>query len=116
MIRTLAKSIREYKKPSILAPVFVTGEVVMECIIPFIIANLVNEIKAGISMPMLLGYGGVLILMAGLSLAFGALAGKACSTASCGFAATCARTCSTRSRATPLRTSTSSPSPAWSHG
>ena len=51
MIRTLAKSIREYKKPSILAPVFVTGEVIMECIIPFIIANLVNEIKAGISMP-----------------------------------------------------------------
>ena len=86
MIRTLAKSIREYKKPSILAPVFVTGEVIMECIIPFIIANLVNEIKAGISMPVLLGYGGVLILMAGLSLAFGALAGKACSTASCGFA------------------------------
>ena len=80
MIRTLAKSIREYKKPSILAPVFVTGEVIMECIIPFIIANLVNEIKAGISMPVLLGYGGVLILMAGLSLAFGALAGKACST------------------------------------
>ena len=77
MIRTLAKSIREYKKPSILAPVFVTGEVIMECIIPFIIANLVNEIKAGISMPVLLGYGGVLILMAGLSLAFGALAGKA---------------------------------------
>ena len=76
MIRTLAKSIREYKKPSILAPVFVTGEVIMECIIPFIIANLVNEIKAGISMPVLLGYGGVLILMAGLSLTFGALAGK----------------------------------------
>ena len=86
MIRTLAKSIREYKKPSILAPVFVTGEVIMECIIPFIIANLVNEIKAGISMPVLLGYGGVLILMAGLSLTFGALSGKACSTASCGFA------------------------------
>ena len=76
MIRTLAKSIREYKKPSILAPVFVTGEVVMECIIPFIIANLVNEIKAGIALPTLLGYGGVLVLMAGLSLAFGALAGK----------------------------------------
>ena len=63
MIRTLAKSIREYKKPSILAPVFVTGEVVMECIIPFIIANLVNEIKAGISMPMLLGYGGAASVM-----------------------------------------------------
>ena len=77
MIKTLAKSIREYKKPSILAPVFVTGEVVMECIIPFIIANLVNEIQMGIAMPRLLGYGGVLIVMAGLSLTFGALAGPA---------------------------------------
>ncbi|MGI6255130.1 MAG: ABC transporter ATP-binding protein [Acutalibacter sp.] len=86
MIKTLAKCIREYKKPSILAPVFVTGEVVMECIIPFIIANLVNEIQMGISMPTLLGYAAVLIVMAGLSLAFGALAGSACATASCGFA------------------------------
>ena len=86
MIKTLAKCIREYKKPSILAPVFVTGEVVMECIIPFIIANLVNEIQMGINMPTLLGYAAVLIVMAGLSLAFGALAGSACATASCGFA------------------------------
>ena len=86
MIKTLAKCIREYKKPSILAPVFVTGEVIMECIIPFVIANLVNEIKAGISMSKLLSYGGLLVVMAGLSLAFGALAGAACSTASCGFA------------------------------
>lgn len=86
MIKTLAKSIREYKKPSILAPVFVTGEVIMECILPFVIANLVNEIQRGIAMPRLLTYGVVLIVMAGLSLAFGALAGSACATASCGFA------------------------------
>ena len=86
MIKTLAKCIREYKKPSILAPVFVTGEVIMECIIPFVIANLVNEIKAGITMPKLLSYGGLLVVMAGLSLAFGALAGAACAKASCGFA------------------------------
>ena len=86
ILKTLAGSIREYKKPSLLAPVLVTGEVVMECIIPFIIANLVNEIQMGIDMPTLLGYGAILIVMAGLSLAFGALAGKACSTASCGFA------------------------------
>ena len=86
MIKTLAKSIREYKKPSILAPVFVTGEVIMECIIPFIIANLVNEIQKGINMPTLLRYAAVLIVMAVLSLAFGALAGSACATASCGFA------------------------------
>ena len=86
MIRTLAKSIREYKKPSILAPVFVTGEVIMECILPFVIANLVNEIQRGIAMSRLLTYGLILIVMAGLSLASGALAGAACSTASCGFA------------------------------
>ena len=86
MIKTLAKSIREYKKPSILAPVFVSGEVVMECIIPFIIANLVNEIKNGCSIEVLLRYGAILVVMAGLTLAFGALAGSACATASCGFA------------------------------
>ena len=51
ILKTLAGSIREYKKPSLLAPVLVTGEVVMECIIPFIIANLVNEIQMGIDMP-----------------------------------------------------------------
>ena len=86
MIKTLAKSIREYKKPSLLTPIFVSGEVILECIIPFLIANLVNEIKAGCSMNVLLGYGAVLIVMAALSLTFGALAGSACSTASCGFA------------------------------
>ena len=48
MIKELSKSIREYKKPSILSPVFVSLEVVMECIIPFVIARLVNEIKAGL--------------------------------------------------------------------
>ena len=47
MISVLMKSIREFKRPSILAPVFVTGEVILECIIPFVIALLVNEIKAG---------------------------------------------------------------------
>ena len=55
MIKTLAKSIREYKKPSLLTPIFVSGEVVLECIIPFITANLVNEIKNGCSINVLLG-------------------------------------------------------------
>ncbi|HJB57688.1 MAG TPA: ABC transporter ATP-binding protein/permease [Candidatus Flavonifractor intestinipullorum] len=86
MIKVLAKSIREYKKPSLLAPVLVAGEVVMECIIPFLTANLVNKIKAGCGMDVILRYGLILVLMAALSLTFGALAGKACSTASCGFA------------------------------
>ncbi len=86
MIKTLAKSIREYKKPSLLTPVLVAGEALMECIIPFVIARLVNQIKAGCSMQSLLRYGLLLVAMAAVSLICGALAGGYCSTASCGFA------------------------------
>ena len=86
MIKTLAKSIREFKKPSIIAPVLVAFEVVLECIIPFVTANLVNDIKAGCPIGVIAQYGIVLVVMAGLSLMFGALAGSACATASCGFA------------------------------
>ena len=86
MIRELAKSIREYKKVSIMTPILVSMEVVMECIIPFIIAELVNRIKAGSEMKVIAMYGLVLILMACLSLLFGALAGSTCATASCGLA------------------------------
>lgn len=47
MIKILERSIREYKKPAVLTPILVSLEVVMECIIPFLIAILVNEIKNG---------------------------------------------------------------------
>lgn len=86
MIKELAKCIREYKKASILTPIFVSLEVVMECIIPFIIAQLVNRIKDGCEFHTILSYGAVLILMALMSLAFGALSASYCATASCGFA------------------------------
>lgn len=86
MIRELMKCIREFKKASIQAPILVSLEVVMECIIPFLIAQLVNQIKAGCDLIVLLQYGLLLVVMAGLSLTFGALAGTACATASCGFA------------------------------
>lgn len=86
MIKTLARSIREYKKSSMLTPVYVSGEVVLECIIPFLIAQLVNQIKAGCGMDVIAGYGLVLAVMAGLSLFFGAKAGALCAEASCGFA------------------------------
>ncbi|MBS5843254.1 MAG: ABC transporter ATP-binding protein [Clostridiales bacterium] len=86
MIKEIAKSIREYKKVSILTPFLVILEVVMECIIPFIIAQLVNQIKAGCEMRLVIRYGLILVVMAGLSLLFGALAGCTCSTASCGLA------------------------------
>ncbi|WP_368178926.1 ABC transporter ATP-binding protein [Anaerotruncus colihominis] len=86
MYRQLIKSIREFKRPSILSPVFVSLEVVMECVIPFVIAQLVNQIKAGCGMGVIAGFGAALIAMAGLSLLFGVLAGNACAKASCGFA------------------------------
>ena len=86
MIKTLAKSIREYKKSSAATPILVSLEVVMECIIPFVIAELVNEIKAGCELAVIVRYGAVLTVMAGLSLVFGAWAGSTCATASCGLA------------------------------
>lgn len=86
MYKILAKSIREYKKQSIQAPVLVSLEVLLECIIPFVIAKLVNEIKAGCEISTIIWYGAALIVMAGFSLLFGTLAGTACATASAGFA------------------------------
>ncbi len=86
MWKILIKSIREFKKPSILAPVFVSMEVVIECIIPFIVARLVNQIRAGCDISVILWHGLLLLVMAGFSLTFGRLAGIACATASSGFA------------------------------
>lgn len=86
MIKTLAKSIREYKTPSIVTPILVTGEVVLECIIPFITARLITEIKNGCDLMTIINYGLILILMAALSLTFGTAAGFTCATASCGMA------------------------------
>ena len=58
----------------------------MECIIPFVIARLVNQMKAGAGFREIAMYGLVLVIMATLSLIFGITAGNACATASCGFA------------------------------
>lgn len=85
MIKTLARSIREYKKASILTPILVTVEVILECIIPFTIANLVNQMQAGCGMDVIVKYGVQLVLMAILSLIFGVAAGNTCATASTGF-------------------------------
>ena len=86
MMKTLSRSIREYKKASILTPLLVIVEVILECLIPFVIANLVNEMQAGCSMGVIVRYGIVLIIMSVLSLIFGGAAGATCATASAGFA------------------------------
>ena len=86
MIKVLARSIREYKKASILTPLLVTVEVILECVIPFVIANLVNQMQAGCSMDVIARYGAALIAMSVVSLIFGGAAGSTCATASAGFA------------------------------
>lgn len=86
MVKVLAKSIREYKKSSILTPIFVALEVVMECVIPYIAADLITQIQAECGFMTIVNYGLVLIAMATLSLFFGMMSGITCATASCGFA------------------------------
>jgi len=86
MYKKLAKSIREYKRDTLLSPFFVTLEVIMECLIPFVISNLVNNIKDGAGMNLVLKDGLILVMMALLSLSFGIIAAVVCSRASTGFA------------------------------
>ena len=86
MVKTLVRSVREYKKPALLTPLLVSVEVVLECIIPFIIADLVNDMQAGCDLSTIVNYGIELVIMAILSLVFGVAAGNTCATASTGFA------------------------------
>src|SRR5574344_868468 len=86
MVRKLMSCIREYKKATILTPIFVSLEVIIECIIPLITAELINNIKAGCQMNVIVKHGLVLFLLAVLSLTFGVLSGHYCAIASCGFA------------------------------
>ena len=86
MIKKLAACVREYKLPSILTLIFIIGEVIIEVFIPFITADLVNKIKANVSLTELLATGGLLIVMALLSLSCGGLAGLTSAKASAGFA------------------------------
>lgn len=86
MIKTLAKSIREYKLPSILTLIFIMGEVLIEVYIPFITADLVNNIKASAPIETVIKTGLYLVLMAVISLCCGGIAALTCAKASAGFA------------------------------
>ena len=86
MIKTLAASIRDYMKPTIATPLLVLCEVACEMAIPFVTANLIDTIKTGASVEQILPTAGILVLLALVSLFFGAAAGITCSHASCGFA------------------------------
>ena len=92
MIKILAKSIREYKTPSILSPIFVSFEVILECLMPLVIVWFLDAledwhtIEEGRVMEVILVYGGALLGMAVLSLAAGMLSGRFAARASAGFA------------------------------
>ncbi len=86
MIKTLAKSIRENKLPSILTLVFIMGEVLIEAFIPRITAGLVNNIETGAHMSEVLKSGLLLIALALVSLGCGSIAALTCAKASAGFA------------------------------
>lgn len=108
MVKILSRSIREYKLPSILSPVFVAVEVFLEVLIPMICSDLINFLQGdtfgvhgfslvgvstgiqvsdlGDGLGYVFAYAGILIAMAALSLTFGILSGRACAKASAGFA------------------------------
>lgn len=86
MIKKLAKSIKEYKKESILTPIFVSLEVVMEVIIPLLMANLIDKGMYAGNMNEVLKIGLELVGSAMLSLIFGVLSGSVAAKASAGFA------------------------------
>ncbi len=89
MIKKLAGCIREYKLPSILTAVFITFEVLMETIIPLLMAELIDKGIEGNGgdgdLRKILIYGGIIVLMALASLAFGVLSGRYAAVSSCGF-------------------------------
>ncbi len=84
----MAKSIREFKTPSILTLIFIIAEVIIEVFIPFITANLINYIQTteALEMPVILKHGILLIIMAFASLTCGGVAAYTCAKASSGFA------------------------------
>lgn len=86
LIRTLGRSLREYKKDSLLAPAFVAVESVLEILIPTVMASLIDQGISGGSMPAIIKFGVILFVCSMFSLASGFLAGKFAAIAAAGLA------------------------------
>lgn len=87
-VKTLLKSVRQYKKPSLITPVFMAIEAFCECLIPFFMSQMISEaaLTSQGAMGHILKYGAILLVLASLSLTTGVLAGRFAAQASCGFA------------------------------
>ena len=86
MIKKLLASVREYKRDTLLTPLFMVGEVGLECTLPLITAKLINSIEAQAQMSQVLRYGLILVIMAMCSMGCGILSGWFAASASAGFA------------------------------
>ena len=86
MLKRMLRSLREFKTSTILTLIFIIGEVIIEVLIPFITADLVNNIQAGAGLDYIVKTGLILIAMAVASLCCGGIAGFTCAKASAGFA------------------------------
>ncbi|MBR2023893.1 MAG: ABC transporter ATP-binding protein [Clostridia bacterium] len=82
-VKTLLKSVREYKKVSLVTPVFMVLEALCECLIPFVMSKMLIGTAP---LPQILTYGGIMIALAVLSLLSGIMGGRFAAKASCGFA------------------------------
>ena len=85
MVKTLLKSVREYKKDAILTPLFMVLEVMMECMIPLLMAYLIDEMTGG-SISSIFKYGGLLLICSFISLFGGVMSARKGAVASVGFA------------------------------
>ncbi|HPY99971.1 MAG TPA: ABC transporter ATP-binding protein, partial [Clostridiales bacterium] len=86
MLKTLMANIKQFKKQSILAPVLTAAEVLVEILIPYVTAIIIDDgIQAG-NLSIVYKYGALMLVMAFVGLLFGALAGKTASVASTGLA------------------------------
>lgn len=83
MVKTLLKSVREYKKPSLVTPLFMVLEVVCECLIPLMMSKM---LEGDADMAQILTYGGIMLALAAVSLTSGILGGRFAAIGSCGFA------------------------------
>ena len=113
MLKTLLAEVKQYKKASILTPAFMVGEVVMEILIPMLMAYLIDSGVEKGDVRTICITGGAMAVMAMLSLACGVLSGKYGARASSGFAI-CASPCSAISRHFLFPTSTNTPRPGSS--
>ena len=112
MLKTLLGQVREYKKDSLLTPLFTALEVLMEVLIPFVTAAIIDQgIEEG-NMQSVYAYGALMLVMAFLSLVFGALAGTRPGPPPA-LPPTCAKGFMPAYRLFPFQTSINTAPPVW---